>query len=406
MDNKKNRIFKTLMLVILTAFVTFMITTFSVCSYIEKNPKEINSLDVVNVGSNSSLQKYLKNIKSTIEKYYLWNDDIDEDKLETGTICGYVEALGDKYTEYIPAEQMEEYTEDITGNFVGVGVYMIADEDLGRIIVYYPIPESPAARAGIKSGDMIKSVDGVEYTTEQFDVIADNLKGEEGTTVNIVIDRNGEELSFDIVREKINTNPISIKLLDNKIGYLNLPSFDEETALDFKEKVDELKSQGAKSLIIDLRNNGGGIVNEATEIADFMLNRGNTIISTVDNKGERQVTISEKDPIITMPVVVLVNENSASSSEILACSLQENERAKIVGEKTYGKGIIQTLLSLSDGSGLKITTEEYYTPKGSKIHEVGIKPDEEVKLPESVKSVYSVKEEEDTQLKKAIEILK
>ncbi len=406
MDNKKNRIFKTLMLVILTAFVTFMITTFSVCSYIEKNPKEINSLDVVNVGSNSSLQKYLKNIKSTIEKYYLWNDDIDEDKLETGAICGYVEALGDKYTEYIPAEQMEEYTEDITGNFVGVGVYMIADEDLGRIIVYYPIPESPAARAGIKSGDMIKSVDGVEYTTEQFDVIADNLKGEEGTTVNIVIDRNGEELSFDIVREKINTNPISIKLLDNKIGYLNLPSFDEETALDFKEKVDELKSQGAKSLIIDLRNNGGGIVNEATEIADFMLNRGNTIISTVDNKGERQVTISEKDPIITMPVVVLVNENSASSSEILACSLQENERAKIVGEKTYGKGIIQTLLSLSDGSGLKITTEEYYTPKGSKIHEVGIKPDEEVKLPESVKSVYSVKEEEDTQLKKAIEILK
>lgn len=406
MDNKKNRIYKTIMLVVLTAFVTFMITVFSMYSYIEKSTKDSSSLDVVNVSSNSSLQKYLKSIKSTIEKYYLWKDDIDERKLEDGAVKGYVEALGDEYTEYIPIDEMKEYTEDITGNFVGIGIYMISDEDLGKIIVYYPIPESPAKKAGIKSGDVIKSVDGVEYTSSDFDTIADKIKGEEGTTVNIVIDRNGEELTFNIVREKINTNPISIKLLDNEIGYLSLPSFDEGTASDFKDKVDELKSQGAKSLIIDLRNNGGGIVDEATDIADFMLDKGNTIISTVDNKDEKQITYSEIDPIITMPVVVLVNENSASSSEILACSLQENERAKIVGEKTYGKGIIQTFLTLTDGSGLKITTEEYYTPKGNKIHEVGIKPDEEVELPESVKSIYSVKEEEDTQLKKAIEILK
>ncbi len=406
MDNKKNRIYKTIMLVVLTAFVTFMITAFSMYSYIEKSTKDSSSLDVVNVSSNSSLQKYLKSIKSTIEKYYLWKDDIDEEKLEDGAIKGYVEALGDEYTEYIPPEEMKEYTEDITGNFVGIGIYMISDEDLGKIIVYYPIPESPAKKAGIKSGDVIKSVDGVEYTSSDFDTIADHIKGEEGTTVNIVIDRNGEELSFDIVREKINTNPISIKLLDNEIGYLNLPSFDEDTASDFKDKVEELKSQGAKSLIIDLRNNGGGIVDEATNIADFMLDKGDTIISTVDNKDEKQVTYSEDDPIITMPVVVLVNENSASSSEILACSLQENERAKIVGEKTYGKGIIQTFLTLTDGSGLKITTEEYYTPKGNKIHEVGVKPDEEVELPESIKNIYSVKEEEDTQLKKAIEMLK
>ena len=406
MDNKNNRIYKTIMLVILTAFVTFMITAFTTYTYFSNNSQNLNKVDTIDVGNDSSLQKYLKNIKSTIEKYYLYKDNIDESKLEEGAIEGYVKGLGDKYTEYVPKEEMKEYTEDITGSFVGIGIYMVADEDLGKIIVYYPIPDSPAKKAGIKSGDVIKSVDGKEYTSEDFDTIADNIKGEEGTTVNIVIDRNGEELSFDIKREKINTNPITIKLLDNKIGYLNLPSFDEDTATAFEEKVNELKNQGATSLIIDLRNNGGGIVDEATDIADLMLDEGNTIISTVDNNDKKDVTFSVKQPTITMPVVVLVNENSASSSEILACSLKDNERAKIVGQKTFGKGIIQTLLSLNDGSGLKITTEEYYTPKGNKINKVGIEPDEEVELPEDIKSIYSVKEEEDTQLQKAIEILK
>ncbi len=406
MDNKNNRIYKTIMLVILTAFVTFMITAFTTYTYFSNNSQNLNKVDTIDVGNDSSLQKYLKNIKSTIEKYYLYKDNIDESKLEEGAIEGYVKGLGDEYTEYVPKEEMKEYTEDITGSFVGIGIYMVADEDLGKIIVYYPIPDSPAKKAGIKSGDVIKSVDGKEYTSEDFDTIADNIKGEEGTTVNIVIDRNGEELSFDIKREKINTNPITIKLLDNKIGYLNLPSFDEDTATAFEEKVNELKNQGATSLIIDLRNNGGGIVDEATDIADLMLDEGNTIISTVDNNDKKDVTFSVKQPTITMPVVVLVNENSASSSEILACSLKDNERAKIVGQKTFGKGIIQTLLSLNDGSGLKITTEEYYTPKGNKINEVGIEPDEEVELPEDIKSIYSVKEEEDTQLQKAIEILK
>ena len=406
MDNKNNRIYKTIMLVILTAFVTFMITAFTTYTYFSNNSQNLNKVDTIDVGNDSSLQKYLKNIKSTIEKYYLYKDNIDESKLEEGAIEGYVKGLGDEYTEYVPKEEMKEYTEDITGSFVGIGIYMVADEDLGKIIVYYPIPDSPAKKAGIKSGDVIKSVDGKEYTSEDFDTIADNIKGEEGTTVNIVIDRNGEELSFDIKREKINTNPITIKLLDNNIGYLNLPSFDEDAATAFEEKVNELKNQGATSLIIDLRNNGGGIVDEATDIADLMLDEGNTIISTVDNNDKKDVTFSVKQPTITMPVVVLVNENSASSSEILACSLKDNERAKIVGQKTFGKGIIQTLLSLNDGSGLKITTEEYYTPKGNKINKVGIEPDEEVELPEDIKSIYSVKEEEDTQLQKAIEILK
>ena len=410
MENKKNRVYKTIMLVILTAFVTFMITAFSMYSYFN-NTSLVSLVGTSSEGNdestkNTDLEKYLKKIKTTINKYYLWNDKIDDEKLKEGAIKGYVEGLGDEYTEYIPADEMKDYTENITGNFVGIGIYMIADKDSGRVVVYYPIPESPAEKAGIKAGDQIISVDGIEYTADDFDNIADYIKGEEGSSVKLVIDRNGEKLDFEITREKINTNPSTIEMLEDGIGYLKLPSFDEGTAKDFEEKVKELQSEGAKSLIIDLRNNGGGIVNEATDIADMLLDKGQTIISTVDKDNKTEVTYSKKDPTFTMPVVVLANENSASASEILSCSLQDNGRAKIIGTKTYGKGIIQTLLSLTDGSGLKITTEEYYTPKGSTIHKVGITPDEEVKLPDTVKSIYSVTKDEDTQLKKAIETLK
>ena len=410
MENKKNRVYKTIMLVILTAFVTFMITAFSMYSYFN-NTSLVSLVGTSSEGNdestkNTDLEKYLKKIKTTINKYYLWNDKIDDEKLKEGAIKGYVEGLGDEYTEYIPADEMKDYTENITGNFVGIGIYMIADKDSGRVVVYYPIPESPAEKAGIKAGDQIISVDGTEYTADDFDNIADYIKGEEGSSVKLVIDRNGEKLEFEITREKINTNPITIEMLEDNIGYLKLPSFDEDTAKDFEENVKELQSEGAKSLIIDLRNNGGGIVNEATDIADMLLDKGQTIISTVDKDNKTEVTYSKKDPTFTIPVVVLANENSASASEILSCSLQDNGRAKIIGTKTYGKGIIQTLLSLTDGSGLKITTEEYYTPKGTTIHKVGITPDEEVELPDTVKSIYSVTKDEDTQLKKAIETLK
>lgn len=412
MENKKNRVYKTIMLVVLTAFVTFMITAFSMYSYFN-NTSLVSMFETVssqensdNSSKNIDLEKYLKRIKSTINRYYLWNDKIDEEKLKEGAIKGYVEGLGDEYTEYIPSDEMEDYTENITGNFVGIGIYMVADKDSGRVVVYYPIPESPAEKAGIKAGDQIISVDGTEYTADDFSTIADYIKGEEGTNVNLEIERNGERIKFEIKREKINTNPITIEMLENNIGYLKLPSFDEDTAKDFEEKVKELQSEGAQSLIIDLRNNGGGIVSEATDIADMLLDKGQTIISTVDKDDKKEITYSKKDPKFTMKVTVLVNENSASASEILACSLQDNERAKIIGTKTYGKGIIQTLLSLTDGSGLKITTEEYYTPKGTTIHKIGITPDEEVNLPYTVKSIYSVTKDEDIQLKKAIEILK
>ena len=402
---KREKIYKIIMLVILTAFITFMITSISLYTYFTGEGVGTLLSGTISDSSTSDLDTRIARIRRMIDNNFLKQDEIDEEELIDGAIQGYVAGLGDVYTEYIPADEMEEYTETIVGSFVGIGIYMIGDEETDSIIIYYPIPESPAERAGLKSGDKIISVDGVNYTYEDFDTIADQIKGEAGTKVTLVIERDGEQLTFEITREQINTNPITTEMLDNGIGYLNLPSFDSDTAEHFKEKVEELENQGMTSLIIDLRNNGGGIVDEATEIADFILEKGAVIMTTVDKDGNSEETISENAPIIDMPIVILTNENTASASEILVAALKEHNKATIIGTTTYGKGVIQTLYTLSDGSGLKITTAEYYTPNNNAINEVGIEPSIEVELPDTITNIYSVEREDDTQLQRAIEEL-
>ena len=357
-EKTAEKIYKVVMLIVLTAFITFMVTSLSLYTYFTKNPVYKLITGDTSLTESDDIDAYLSRIKSVIDKNYLWKDKIDENKLKDGAIEGYVKALGDKYTEYIPKTEIKEFTENITGSFVGIGIYMIADEDSQKIIVYYPIPDSPAEKAGIKSGDIILRVDGKEYGYDDFDIIADNIKGEAGTKVKLVIERDGKEQEFEITREKIETNPISSKIIKDNIGYVNLPSFDTDSSKKLKEKVDDLVSKGAKSLILDLRNNGGGIVEESTNIADFFLDKDKTIMTTKDNKEKEETTKSKTKKVYEMPLIVLTNENTASASEILTAALKDNERATVIGTKTYGKGVIQTVLTLSDGSGLKITTAE------------------------------------------------
>ena len=399
-EETAQRIYKIIMLVILTAFITFMVTSLSMYTYFKQNP----TLQFVE-GEKSDIDTYLSKIKTAIDKNFLWQDKIDEEKLKDGAIKGYVEGLGDKYTEYISKDEMKKFTEDINGSFVGIGIYMIADESSGKIIVYHPIPDSPADKAGIKAGDIIASVNGVEYSYDDFNTIADHIKGEVGTKVKLVIERDGKKLDFEIVREKIETNPITSKMLEKNIGYLNLPSFDKDVSKKLKEKIDDLIEKGAKSLILDLRNNGGGMVDECTEITDFFLDKDKIIMTTKDKKGNVQKSVTKNKKLYEIPLVILVNENTASASEILTGALKDNNRTKVIGTKTYGKGVIQSVFNLSDGSGLKITTAEYFTPNGIEINKKGITPDIQVKLPDTVKSVYSVEEKDDTQLKKAVEEL-
>ncbi len=394
----------TVMLVILTAFLTFIFTTIYLTNkYNLSDGKQTISSLFNNSSSDDKLTKSLNSIKSLLKKYYL--NDIDEEKAINGAIEGYVSALGDKYTEYIPKDEMEEYTQNLMGNYVGIGIYMTKNTKDNTIVVISPIKYSPAEEAGILPGDIITKIDGVEYNGDSMDAAANNIKGEEGSTVKLEIQRGQEIKTFEITRKKITTNPVVAEKLENNIGYLEVSSFDENTAENFKAKYEELKSQGITSLIIDLRNNGGGLVEEALKIADYIVPKDKELLVTVDKDGKEKVEKSKEDVLIDMPIVVLVNKNSASSSEILAGALKDLNEATIVGNTTYGKGVIQQLLQLKDGAGLKVTVEEYYTPNRTKINGVGIEPNEKVDLPSSVENPLAVERKDDTQLQKAIELL-
>ena len=403
---KRQRFYKMVMLVVLTAFVTFMITTIYITKKynLSDGDQTISALFSASSSSDDKLAKSLKNIKSILKKYYL--NDIDEDKAIDGAIEGYVSSLGDQYTEYIPKDEMEDYTQNLMGNYVGIGIYMSQNTKDNTIVVLTPIKYSPAEEAGILPGDIIKKINDVEYTGENMTAAANNIKGAEGTKVKLEIQRGQEIKTFEITRKKITTNPVIAEKLDNNIGYLEVTSFDENTAGNFKSKYEELKAQGIDSLIIDLRNNGGGLVEEALKIADYIVPKGKELLVTVDKDGKEKVEKSKEDVLIDMPIVVLVNKNSASSSEILAGALKDLNEATIVGTTTYGKGVIQQFLTLRDGSGLKVTVEEYYTPNRTKINGVGIEPNEKIELPETITNPLTVERKDDTQLQKAIELLK
>ncbi len=403
---KRQRFYKIVMLVVLTAFLTFIFTTIYITKKynLSDGDQTISSLFSASSSSDDKLTKSLKNIKSILKKYYL--NDIDEDKAIDGAIEGYVSSLGDQYTEYIPKDEMEDYTQNLMGNYVGIGIYMSQNTKDNTIVVLTPIKYSPAEEAGILPGDIIKKINDVEYTGENMTAAANNIKGAEGTKVKLEIQRGQEIKTFEITRKKITTNPVIAEKLDNNIGYLEVTSFDENTAENFKSKYEELKSQGIDSLIIDLRNNGGGLVEEALKIADYIVPKGKELLVTVDKDGKEKVEKSKEDVLIDMPIVVLVNKNSASSSEILAGALKDLNEATIVGTTTYGKGVIQQFLTLRDGSGLKVTVEEYYTPNRTKINGVGIEPNEKIELPETITNPLTVERKDDTQLQKAIELLK
>lgn len=398
-SQKRKNIYKVVMLVVLVAVITFITTTLFMYKYIGGNVK------YVQVSSeNSKISSALTSIRKIIDKKFL--GEIDEEKILNETIKGYVKGLDDPYTEYMTKEEMEEFNTDIMGNFTGIGIYLTNDVERNVIVIISPIKDSPAYKAGILPGDIITKVDDVSYTGEQLTEASNKIKGEIGTTVKLEILRNDETIELEITREHIKINHVESKILNNNIGYIEFNSFDDGCSDEFKEKVEELKSKNITSLIIDIRNNGGGLVDEAIKIADYIVEKDATLLITKDKTGEEEITKAEIDPIIDVPIVVLTNGSSASASEILAGALKDNGKATIVGEKTYGKGVIQQLLTLTDGSGLKITTSEYYTPNRNKINEVGITPDVEVKLDEEIEDELTIEESKDNQLQKAIEILK
>ncbi len=402
-EKKRYTIYRTIMLIVLVMFVTFILTSIGFYQYFVEGDSLNKYLALMASDESKDISQLLDTYRSVIDKYYL--GDVDEEHLKEGAIKGYIEGLGDPYTEYISKEDMEDYMQDTMGNFVGIGIYMIEDSETNQIMVLSPIKGSPAEKAGIQPGDYIISVNGETCTADDMTAISTKIKGEEGTTVKLQILRGEETLDFEIVRENIIMNPVEGEILENNIGYIKFSSFDENTAEDFKTRLEELQTKGMTSLIIDLRNNGGGIVDEALQIAGYIADKDSVLLYEVDKDNNETVERNENDPIINMPVIILTNENTASSSEILAGALKDLGKAKIVGTTSYGKGVIQQILTLPDGSGIKITTEKYLTPNRTEINEKGIQPDEKVELPEEVENVLNVDRNQDTQLQKAIEML-
>ena len=350
-------------------------------------------------GTINAISESLKSFKTVIDRYYI--GEIDEEKILDHTIKGYVEGLEDEYSEYMTAEEWEEYQMSALGNYVGIGIYMSVNKD-DNIVVASTMKDSPAEKSGIKKEDIIVEVDGENVLGMESGLVSAKIKGEAGTKVHIKVARGSEYIEFDIEREEIKVYHVESEMKKGNIGYISLITFDTGCAEEFKTVLQDLAKQGAKKLILDLRYNTGGLVDEALAISNYFIPKDKNVLITVDADGNKITTKTEEDNITDMELIVLVNEYSASASEILLGALKDNNRAKSVGTTTYGKGVIQNVFSLVDGSVLKLTVAEYFTPNENKINKEGIKPDYEIELPE----VENEEDFVDTQLNKALELLK
>jgi len=409
MNKKTGLIIGIIMIVLATSILTFSISAVVFLGKGFLEPRYEIQFDQGSV-SYESIKKFNQARKILKESYY---EDVDENVLLEGAIAGMAASLGDPYTVYYTKEQMEKILEipkKSEETYVGIGVSIITDED-GIITVVEPFEGSPAYEAGIKQGDKIIKVDDEDVTTiKDENTIISMIKGPENTKVKITVYRpsEGRSIDFEIIRKKI-TVQLNIKsaLLEENIGYIRIISFmDDKIDKEFEEHLNKLLASNIKGLIIDLRDNPGGYYSKVLKIADRLLPEG-LIVYTEDRNKNVEKQYSDKKEL-GLPMAVLINGNSASASEILAGAIKDHKKGILVGEKTFGKGLVQNLIPLDDGSGIKVTVSRYFTPSGVCIHGTGIEPDVTVEMDEKYKNtpISQVPKEEDTQLKRAIESLR
>lgn len=397
-------IYKTAITVLVTAAVTFTATSaaFVIRSY---NPNG-------SVAGTADVKRRLDTINTYLDKHYLY-DDIDYEKANNDAVKAYVDSLEEPYTHYYTKSEFESYINNITESYTGIGVVITADSENGKIMVLSPFVDSPAYNAGIKPGDYIIAVDGNKYDDTQMTECVNYITGgEAGTKIKLAIERDGELTEIEVERGEISEDSVTGKMLGNKIGYVSITGFntntegyEKSTYTEFVECVEKLKGEGMEKMIIDLRDNPGGVMDVVCDIADYLLPEG--IITYTETKTGKRKEYTSDENEYNIPMAVLINGNSASASEILTGALKDYKRAVIVGEKSYGKGIVQTTIPFSDGAGMSMTIAKYYTPGGVCIHGVGIEPDVEIMLPDEYKDTFAayLPQDKDTQLKKAIEIL-
>jgi len=397
MENKKNKVYKIVMLVLITVIVTFMVTSIGMYNYfINTKDGKIESLvKYIEISENTeNLNEKLEVVKQKLEEKYI--GELNIENMNEMAIKGYVAGLEDAYTEYLTEEEYSELMVSVTGDYVGIGIYMYQDVSTGEIVVIMPIEGSPAEEAGILPYDVIVSINGESCAEMDAEVASSKIKGEEGTSVELEILRNGEIIKQSIERRTVIIPDSRAEVIADGIGYVELVTFDVGCTDNVKKYLSDFQNKGIKKVIIDLRSNTGGVVTEAITFAELFVDKGDVIMRSYDSKGEETVVKSTAKENINMEIVLLVNEYSASATEIVSAALQENDAATIVGVKTYGKGVMQEVLPIFDGA-LKVTVQEFKTPNGNKIHQEGITPDTVIE--DDATTV------EDEQLQKAIELL-
>ena len=402
--SKARKRFLVVLLLIVSNLATFTLTNFI---SVTRNDKVLVSKENYDLLT-ENYEAYSKNdvLKSYIKENFL--KDVDDESLKEGELAGIFQALDDPYSGYMDKDEFKDFSEHTGGKFGGIGVVVSPAED-NFITVVSPIEGTPGDRAGIETGDKIIKVDGEEFPASKMDGAVKKMKGKPGTKVTLTILRRkegkaDEVFDLELEREMIKVDTVKSQVLEENIGYIGLSSFNKESDQDFSKALRELEEKNVKGLIVDLRNNPGGLLDVCVNIADEFLDQGE-IVYTERRDGTRFYEKSTKGST-ELPLVVLINGGSASASEIFSGAIQDRKRGLVVGNTSFGKGVVQTVKGLKDGTGFKLTESEYFLPSGKKINGIGVKPDYEVDIKEGVRRIGLENLKDDSQLQKAIELLK
>lgn len=395
MTSKKKWIIGTVAALIITNGLTFYAS--SKLSFVLPNGKAIGGEQYSDI---SKFEKMFM-VRNQLYKYY--DGKIDDNALVEGAIKGMTSALQDPYTVFMNKKEFDAFNTQTEGTYTGLGLQVGVKDN--KIVVIAPFDDSPAKKAGILAGDVIDKVNGVDVTGQDLEKAVGMMKGEKGTSVSLTLTREGKgDFDVKVNREQIEMVTVTGEMLQNNIGYIKISMFDENTAKNFNKKLKELQGKGMKGLVLDLRGNPGGLLNECVDVVSNFIPKGKTIVSTIDKYKNEKKYDSKGGAAINLPLVVLTDEGTASASEIVSGAVRDYKLGTLIGKKTFGKGVVQTILDTGNGTALKVTISKYYTPNGENIHGTGIKPDIEVELPKSVAEKYD--RSLDPQFNKAIEVIK
>ena len=344
-------------------------------------------------------------IYNTIDEYYL--NGIDNDKMKDGIYKGMVDSLGDPYTVYYNTEEYKQFTSSSSGTYSGIGVAVSQNVTTGAITIVKTFKKGSGEKEGMKPGDVIYKVEGKKIEGLELSKVVSMIKGEEGTFVKVTVLRDGKEIEFNLERKKLEVDTVNYRMEDRsgkKIGYISVSEFDEVTASQFKSAISELNKEGMEGLVIDLRDNPGGLLDVTCEMLDRMIKKG-LLVYTVDKYGKRVDEDATDSDSFDKPVAILVNGNSASASEVFSGAMKDYKAANLVGTKTFGKGIVQSIVPFGDGTAMKVTVSKYYTPNGVNIHGTGIEPDVVVELSKDATKNGKYDRKNDNQLDKALDVV-